>query len=162
MYSTMHIYPWQMNPPSPPPIKHRSLENHYTKYISYIAQCIYTHGRLTPPLLQLIIDLWKTIIPNKFDIYIYIAQWTYMTPQSIKHRCLEYCYTKLGRSTPHSIEHRCHAYCYTKVGRYSGRSTSRYTPQSIKQQCLEYCYTKLGRSTGTDLWKTITPNKFHI
>ena len=35
------------------------------------------------------------------------------------------------------------------------------TPQ-IEYRCLEYHYTKLGRSTGTDLWKTITPSKFHI
>ena len=32
-----------------PPIDHRFMEYHYTKYISYIAQCTYTHGRLTPP-----------------------------------------------------------------------------------------------------------------
>ena len=43
----MHIYPLQIDPS--PPIEHRSLENQYTKYISYIVQCIYTHGRLTPP-----------------------------------------------------------------------------------------------------------------
>ena len=35
-------------------------------------------------------------------------------------------------------------------------------PQPFKHRCLEYCYTKLGRSTGINLWKTITPNKFHI
>ena len=39
--------------PPPPPIEHRSLENHYTKYISYIAQCIYTHGILTPSPVNL-------------------------------------------------------------------------------------------------------------
>ena len=34
-----------------------------------IAQCTYTHGRLTPPpLLQSNIDLWKTITPNMFHI----------------------------------------------------------------------------------------------
>ena len=47
----MHIYLLQIDPT--PPIEHRSLENHYTKYISYIyiyiAQCTYTHCRLTPP-----------------------------------------------------------------------------------------------------------------
>ena len=55
------------------------------------------------------------------------------TPQSIEHRSLEYHYTKLGRSTP-SIEQRCLAYCYTKIDRSTGRST----PQSIKHSCLEY------------------------
>ena len=44
----MHIYSLQIDP-TPPPIEYRSVENHYIKYISYIAQCIYTHGRLTPP-----------------------------------------------------------------------------------------------------------------
>ena len=32
----MHIYPWQIDPSPPPAIEHRSLENHDTKYISYI------------------------------------------------------------------------------------------------------------------------------
>ena len=44
----MHIYLHRLTPP-PPPIEHRCLENHYTKYISYIAQCTYTHGRLMQP-----------------------------------------------------------------------------------------------------------------
>ena len=61
----MHIYLLQMDPP-PPPIEHRCLENHYIKYVSYIAQWIYTHGRLTPPPSQLSMDLWKTITPNTF------------------------------------------------------------------------------------------------
>ena len=51
-------------PPPPPPIKHRSLENQYTKYISYIAQCIYTHDRLTPRPGQLSIDALNTGTPN--------------------------------------------------------------------------------------------------
>ena len=29
----MHIYPLQIDP-TPPSIEHRSLENHYTKYVS--------------------------------------------------------------------------------------------------------------------------------
>ena len=44
-------------------------------------------------------------------------------PPSTDHRCLEYCYTKLGRSTPQSIKHRCLEYHYTKLGRSAGRST---------------------------------------
>ena len=58
----MHIYLWQIDPP----IKHRSLENHYTAELSYIVQCTYSHGRLTPPLLQLSINPSKTTTPNKF------------------------------------------------------------------------------------------------
>ena len=87
-------------------------------------------------------------------------------PPSIEHRCLEYCFTKLGRSTP-SIEHRCLEYHYTKLGRSTGRFTScqscidalnMATPNladlladlspSIEHRCFEYHYTKLGRSPG--------------
>ena len=71
----MHTYPWKIDPTPTPPMKHRSLENHYTEYISYTAQCIYTYGRLTPH------------------------------HQSIEHRCLDYCYTKLGRFSRYSKMH---------------------------------------------------------
>ena len=74
IYSTMHIYLWQ----------------------------IYPH-----PLLQSSIDTLNTATPNlahlMADLYIYIEQCTYihgrLTPTPpIEHRCLEYCYTKLGTS----------------------------------------------------------------
>ena len=147
-------------PQPPPPIKHRSLENQYTKYVSYIAQCIYTHGRLTPPPGQLSIDALNTTAPNLGDLphppsiehrmlwiplhHTWQIYWQTYPPQSsidalntatpnladlmadlppIKHRCLEYHYTKIGRSTPQSIEHRCLEYCYTKLGRSNCRST---------------------------------------
>ena len=42
------------------------------------------------PLGQSSIDALNTVTPNLADL-----------PPSIKHRCLEYHYTKLGRSTPH-------------------------------------------------------------
>ena len=58
----MHIYLWQIDP-TPPPIQHRSLENHYTTEVSYRTQYTYSHGRLTP------------------------------TPPPIEHRCLENHYT---------------------------------------------------------------------
>ena len=63
-----------------------------------------------PP--QLSIDALHTTTPNLADL-----------PPPIEHRCLAYCYTKLGRSTPDlladlpPIEHRCLAYHYTKLGR---------------------------------------------
>ena len=69
----MHIYTLQIDP-TPPPIEHRSLENHYTTYMSYISQCIYTHGRLTAPPSQSSIDALNTTTPNLADI----AQFTYM------------------------------------------------------------------------------------
>ena len=82
------------------------------------------------PPSQSSIDALNNATPDLADLAD-IAQCTYMhgrsTPQSIKHRYLEYHYTKLGRSS---------RYMY-------GRST----PQSIKHRCLEYCYTKLGRSS---------------
>ena len=60
-------------PPPPPPIKHRSLENHYTKEVSYIAACTpfnrpEIYATLLHPLLQSSICLWNTITPNKFHI----------------------------------------------------------------------------------------------
>ena len=114
------------------------------------------------PPSQLSIDALNTATPN-LAYLADIAQCTYMhgrlTPQSIEHRCLEYCYTKLGRSrrystmqymhgrsTPQSIKHRCLEYCYTKLGRscrYSTYIHGRLTPPSIEHRCLEYCYTKL-------------------
>ena len=85
-------------------------------------------------------------------------------PPSIEHRCLEYHYTKLGRSiyieqciythgrlTPLAIEHRCLEYHYTKLGTSNGRTMHIYLwqidPQSIKHRCL-YIYTKLGTYNG--------------
>ena len=54
------------------------------------------------PPSQSSIDALNTATPNWADLAD-IAQCTYMhgryTPQSIEHRCLEYCYTKLGRSS---------------------------------------------------------------
>ena len=93
------------------------------------------------PTHQSSIDALNTITPNLADL------------PPIKHRFLEYRYTKHGRSTPLSIEYRCLEYPYTKLGRS--------IPPSIKHRCLEYCYTKLGRSTpqsSIDVLNTITPN----
>ena len=93
------------------------------------------------------------------------AHFWQICPLSIDHRCLEYHYTKLGRSNP-PIKYSCLEYCYTKLGRSTGRSTPQSsidalhtaTPNmadiladlpspSIDHRCLEYCYTTLGRST---------------
>ena len=88
---------------------------------------------------------------------------------SLEQRCLEYNYTKLGRSiyiyrTMHiypwpidpPIEQRCLEYCYTKLGTSKGRSIYIYRtmhiypwqmePPLIEHRCLQYCYTKFGRS----------------
>ena len=56
-------------PPTPPPICHRSMEDHYTNYVSHIEECTGTSAdRPHPSLLQSTIDLWKTITPNMFHI----------------------------------------------------------------------------------------------
>ena len=162
IYLTMHIYPWQIDPPS---IEHRCLEYCYTKLgrSIYMEQCTYTHGRLTPTL-QLSIDALNTTTPNfahiMADLYIYIEQCTYthgrLTPQSVEHRCLEYCYTKKvshiaqckynkGRCTP-PVDHRCMKYCYTKEF----------------LQIPECIYTKGPLQLTIDLWNTTTLNMFNI
>ena len=152
-------------------IKCTCLEYCYTKLgrCIYIEQCTYTHGRLTPHHLSVV--ALNIVTPNLADV-----------PQSIKHRCLQYNYTKLGRSiyieqctythgrlTPHhlsmvalnivtpnladvpqSIKHRCLQYHYTKLGRSILYRTMhiypwQIDPPSLEHGCLEYCYTKLGR-----------------
>ena len=50
---------------------------------------------IDPTPCQLSIDALNTAIPNLADLMADV-------PPSIKHRCLEYCYTKLGRSTGRS------------------------------------------------------------
>ena len=49
IYIAQCIYTHGRSTPTPPPIEHRSLENHYITEVSYIVQCTYTHGRLMPP-----------------------------------------------------------------------------------------------------------------
>ena len=98
----MHIHPWQITP------LQLSIDalNTTTSNLADIAQCTYTHGRLPPS--QSSIDALHTTTPNLADLAD-IAQGTYMhgksTPQSIEHRCLEYHYTKLGRSSRYSTMH---------------------------------------------------------
>ena len=95
----------------------------------------------------------------------HIYAWQMGTPQSIKHRCLEYHYTKLGRSSryskmhiyawqiyPQSIEHRCLDTTTPNLAALEDIAQCTYmhgrsTPNSIKHRCLEYCYTKLGSSS---------------
>ena len=77
-------------------------------------------------------------------------------PKWIENRCLEYCYTKLGRQTyfgwwtPQSIKKRCLEYCYTTLGRWTYFGW--WTPQLREHRCLEYQYTKLGRQTYFGRW----------
>ena len=165
-YSTIHIYPWQIDPLS---VKHRCLEYHYTKLgrssrystmhiyawqiypcqssidalntttpnwadLADKAQCTYMHGRLTPQVNWAYmpwIPLHQSGRSSRYST-IHIYPWQ-IDPLSIKHRCLEYYYTKLGRSNRYST---MHIYAWQI-----------YHPQSIEHRCLENCYTKLGRSS---------------
>ena len=83
IYSTMHIYLWQIYPPPPPPIKHRYLEYDYTKLGTsndrsiYIEQCTYTHSRLTPTS-QSSIDALNTATPNLSHLYIWNSAYILM------------------------------------------------------------------------------------
>ena len=113
----MHINPWQINPPANQPYTHATplylpcqltidpcntvtphksqivnnahipMADPYTKAVSHIGEC---HGRQTPKLR---IDALNTVTPNIAHLLLQ------STPQSIKHRCFEYHYTKFGRST---------------------------------------------------------------
>ena len=99
---------WQIYPP----IKQRCLEYCYTKLgrstplnqaqMPWIP--LHHTWHIYPP--QLSIDALNTITPTLADL-----------PPKIKHKCLEYHYTKLGRSTPQSTKHRCLEDHYTKPGR---------------------------------------------
>ena len=67
------------------PIDHRSVEHHYTKSVSHIEECTYTHGRCTP---QLTTDLWNTITPNQCHIQ-KNAHLPMVDVPPIEHRSLE-------------------------------------------------------------------------
>ena len=112
------------------------------------------------------IDALNTTTPNLADLAD-IGQCTYMhgrlTPQSIEHTCLAYCYTKLGRSSRYSTMHIYAWQIDPPVNRaympwillHQIARSRRYStmhiyawqtyPHSIEHRCLEYCYTKFGR-----------------
>ena len=103
IYSTMHIYSWQIAPNQaymPAILLHQTWHISWQIYI-YRGQCTFTYGRLTP--LQSSIDLCKTITPHKF-LYstMHIYPWQIALP-AIEHRCLEYHYTKCGTSNGISL-----------------------------------------------------------
>ena len=110
----MHIYPWQIDSPG--------------------QLSIDALNTTTPNLADLSIYLSISLSLSIY-IYIYIEQCTYsygrLTPLTIKHRYLEYHYTKLSRSI------------YIEQCTYTH---GRLTPPSIEHRCLEYHYTKLGTS----------------
>ena len=84
--------------PPPPPSSNRSMQDCYTDYISHIDVCTDTSADRPHPLLQSSRDLWKTITPHKFHIYIAQCTYTYgrltPPPPPIEHRSLEIHDTK--------------------------------------------------------------------
>ena len=100
---TMHVYRRQMDPPIQSSIDalntatpnilawHNAIQHRCSPVNRAQMSCILLH-----PLLDLVQCMYIE------------GRWT---PQSIKHRCLEYHYTSCG--PPQSLEHRCLACCYT-------------------------------------------------
>ena len=87
-------------------------------------------------------------------------------PPWIKHTCLAYCYTKLGRSTsrshiwqicladlPPSIEHRCLTYCYTTHGRFTPHQLSIDAFHTVTPHMAD-----LPPKSSIDALHTVTPN----
>ena len=70
-----------------------------------------------------------------------------LTPQSIRHGCLEYHYTKLGNLPP--MQSSIDA-LNASIPNLADLLTDLLAdlPPSFEHRCLEYCYTTLGRSTG--------------
>ena len=69
------------------------------------------------------------------------------TPLASKHRCLEYCYTKLSRSTPWQLSIDALNTVTLNLADLPQICWQIY-PLPIKHRCLEYHYTKLDRSTS--------------
>ena len=88
IWKNAHI-PVQTDPP-PPPINHRSMEDHYTS------------AERPHPLLQLTIDLWQTATLNKFhrEKNAQIPVQTDPTLPPINHRSMEDHYTSADRPHP--------------------------------------------------------------
>ena len=104
-----------------------------------------------------------------------------MDPPGIEHRCLEYCYTKLGRqtyfswwpprelridalntATPNLADRpslanepsntRAEMTCIPLHKTWQMNLFWPMDPPGIEHRCLEYCYTKLGRQTYFSWW----------
>ena len=158
----------RLTPHPPPPSEHRSLENHYTKEVSYISTMhIYPWQNYAHPP-QLGTDALNTATSNLADL-----------PSSIEHRCLEYHYSKLGistaRSTPSQLSIDPLNSITPNLADLPPSQSSRdalhtatpnltdlladLPPKSIEHRCLEYHCTKLGTSTPENfyIWKTFYP-----
>ena len=115
---------------------------------------------LADPPHQLSIDALNTATPNLADL-----RQTY--PPSIEHRCLEYCYTELGRSasrpTPHQLSLDA---LNSATANLADLLADLQPPPAIEHRSLENHYTTYladgPPQLSIELCKTITPHKFHI
>ena len=115
----MHTYPWQTDP-TPPPIKHRCMQNHYTQYVLHIEECTYTLGRWPPPINH------RSMLHYYIKEVSHITECTYthdrLTSWPIDHRSMLHCYTfpcQLTIDPCYTITpHKCHsAQCTYTHGR---------------------------------------------
>ena len=88
---------------TPQPIKNRCLEYHYTKLGTSHGRTMHIYPwQMNPSPSKSSIDALNTTTSNLADLSLYIEQGIYthgrLPPWPIEHRCLEYCYTKLGIS----------------------------------------------------------------
>ena len=150
----MHIYPWQIDPMPllqstidlwktttpvqadpipPPPIDHRFVENHYTKYVSYIAEYTYTHGRLNPTP----ISIWPEIYGRP------LHQLCFTYRRMHRYQCRQ------TPSLPPPIDHRFLENHYTKEVSYIAECTHTQDRWTSHQSIIDAC-------------NTTTSDKFHI
>ena len=163
---TMHTYRRQMDPT----VNWASMPCIPLHPLLDLGQCIYIEGRWINPSHLSIDDLHNTTpTARSRTVHIYRRQmdppvnWAQMpcillhplldpgqclyiegrwTPQSIKHRCLEYHYTSCG--PPQSIEHRCSCillHLLLDLGQCI-YIEGRWTPSQSSIWCIEYHYTK--------------------
>ena len=114
------------------PIDNRCMEYHYTKSVSHIAECTYTEDISNSPL-QLTIDLWNTITPNKF----HIQQNAHILRIHLPPPHLQLTIDLKNTITPNKF----HIYQNAHILRI-------HVPPQLQ--------------LTIDLWNTITPHKFHI
>ena len=91
------------------------------------------------------------------------------TPQSIEHRCLEYCYTKLDRSTGRSTASQLSIDALNTAMPNLADLLAQNSAKPLHE--ISFIYSTMHiypwqidplLQSTIDLWKSITPNKFHI
>ena len=131
---TMHTYRRQMNPQS---FKHRCLACHYTHcQISENAYIQKTDGIPS----HLCTDVLPTVTPTTRSrtMHVYRRQ---MNPQSIKHRCLAYCYT----------------HCQIQNNAYIQKADGPPSQSSIDALNTTTFHVALPSQLSTDVLHTVTP-----